>query len=438
MTRIAIETDGLVEYRAERVDSPPRIFFDLVQTRRQPGKRGVETIPVNDVFLSQIRMAQTQPGIVRVVLDLLRPADYSISQLRHPDRLIIELRAHSPAVQPAAPPQSPGTEPAKTIPATPPPPTPPAATPAALPVSSLSESHQPVEPPAQKQSAKTASSQAAVPKPAQAAPAKATEPPDGPAAVASKRDSHGRRSLIRALGLKLQRVILDPGHGGHDTGTISRTGIAEKELVLDVAKRLGALIEERLGAEVVYTRTDDTFVPLEDRTAVAMAQHADLFLSIHVNSSSSPRIAGPETFYLNFTTDQSAMDVAARENATAGRTISDYPELVEKIALNEKVNESRELAGIIQRALFTGLMRGRGFRDRGVKKAPFVVLIGAQIPSVLAEVAFLSNPRDESLLKRPDHRQRVAEALFKGVSQYADTLSRYNVARRNAPNSLEQ
>ncbi len=430
VTRIAIETDGVVEYRAERVDSPPRIFFDLEQTRRQPGQRGVETIPVNDAFLSRIRVAQTQPGVVRIVLDLLRPAEYSISQLRHPDRLIIELRASStPGQQPLQQqPQLPGTEPVA-IP-DPPPQTPPAVAP---PVSSAAEPRpKQQEPPVRKQPAQTAPSQASGSKLAQTTK---PEAPEAPAAVASKRDSHGQRTLIRALGLKLQRVVVDPGHGGHDTGTISRTGVIEKELVLDLAKRLGTLIEERLGAEVVYTRADDTFVPLEDRTALAMAQHADLFLSIHVNSSRSPRIAGPETFYLNFTTDQSAMDVAARENATAGRTISDYPELVEKIALNEKVNESRELAGIIQRALFAGLMRGRGYRDRGVKKAPFVVLIGAQIPSVLAEVAFLSNPRDESLLKRPDYRQRVAEALFKGVSQYADTLSRYDVARGAAHSS---
>ena len=204
----------------------------------------------------------------------------------------------------------------------------------------------------------------------------------------------------------------------------------EKDLVLDIAKRLGALIEERLGAEVILTRTEDVFVPLEERTALATAKEADLFLSIHANSSRSARIAGPETFYLNFTTDQAAMDVAARENATSGETIKDYPALVEKIARNEKVSESREFAAVIQKALYSGLMRGRGVKDRGVKKAPFMVLIGTKVPAVLTEIAFLSNPRDERLLKRDDYRARVAEALFKGISEYAETLSRFEVAKQ--------
>ncbi len=233
-------------------------------------------------------------------------------------------------------------------------------------------------------------------------------------------------------------MVIDPGHGGHDTGTIGPTGFMEKELVLDVAHRLGALITQRLGSEVVYTRSDDTFIPLEERTNIANDKKADLFLSIHANSSQLPHIAGSETFYLNFTTSEEALEVAARENATSQTSIHDLQTLVQRIALNEKVQESRELANILQRAMYSGLPRNRSFKNRGIKKAPFVVLIGAQMPSVLAEIAFLSNPKDESLLKKPDYRQKVAEALFRGVSQYADALSHLQVARQRLQDSPAQ
>ena len=235
------------------------------------------------------------------------------------------------------------------------------------------------------------------------APIAKLQPPPATApeetALAAKRDSHGDRSLIRALGLKLDRVVIDPGHGGHDTGTIGPGGLMEKDLVLDVARRLGALITQRLGSEVVYTRSDDTFIPLEERTRIANDKKADLFLSIHANSSQLPRIAGSETFYLNFTTSEDALEVAARENATSQTSIHDLQTLVQRIALNEKVQESRELATILQKAMYANLPRNRSFKNRGIKKAPFVVLIGAQMPSVLAEIAFLSNPKDESLLE---------------------------------------
>jgi N-acetylmuramoyl-L-alanine amidase len=271
------------------------------------------------------------------------------------------------------------------------------------------------------------------PKPAHPAAASPEE-----TALAAKRDSHGDRSLIRALGLKIDRVVIDPGHGGHDTGTIGPTGLMEKDLVLDVARRLGVLVTARLGSEVVFTRSDDTFIPLEERTRIANEKKADLFLSIHANSSQTARIAGSETFYLNFTTSTDALEVAARENAASQTSIHELQTLVQKIALNEKVQESRELAGIIQQALYTNLARNRSLKNRGIKKAPFVVLIGAQMPSVLAEIAFLSNPRDEGFLKRQDYRQKIAEALFRGISQYEEALSHLQVARQRQLDSQAQ
>ena len=249
-------------------------------------------------------------------------------------------------------------------------------------------------------------------------------------AVPAKSNSLAGRSLTRALGLKLGRIVLDPGHGGHDHGTTGPKGLMEKDLVLDIARRLGALIEQEMGSEVIFTRTSDTFVSLEARTRIANDAKADLFLSIHANSSRMVSIAGVETFYLDFTTSKADLDVAARENASSEKKIFELEELVKKITLTEKVKESREFAARVQTALHGGLARGNSrVRDRGVKKAPFIVLIGASMPSVLTEIGFVSNPREEALFSRPEYRQKVAESLLKGIAQYAATLSHFQVAR---------
>lgn len=237
--------------------------------------------------------------------------------------------------------------------------------------------------------------------------------------------------MIRVLGLKVGRIVIDPGHGGQDTGTIGPDGLREKDLVLDVAKRLGAMIEQRLGSEVIYTRSDDTFIPLERRTEIANEAKADLFLSIHANSSSLRTAAGVETYYLNFTTSKSALDVAARENSGSQQTVYELQDLLEKIALKDKVEESREFATRIQSSLYNLSAKTNSHaKDRGVRKAPFIVLIGASMPSVLAEIGFLSNPHDENIMRRPEYRDRLAEALYKGVASYAGTLSHFQVAQR--------
>lgn len=237
--------------------------------------------------------------------------------------------------------------------------------------------------------------------------------------------------MIRVLGLKVGRIVLDPGHGGHDNGTTGPEGLHEKDLVLDIAKRLGALIEERMNSEVIYTRTDDTFVPLEERTEIANKAKADLFLSIHANSSPLRSANGVETYYLNFTTSRAALDLAARENAGSQKSVFELQDLLEKIALKDKVDESREFASRIQSALYASSAKTDvRARDRGVRKAPFVVLIGASMPSVLAEIGFISNTREENAMKRAEHRQRLAEALYKGIASYASTLSHFQVAQK--------
>jgi len=389
-TRIAIEASGDFQYRSGRLADPDRVYFDILGARPALTGEPTHTVRVGDRLLKQIRIAEPEQGYTRVVLDLAAPAEFSSAQLANPNRLMIELR-------PAA--QKPVTAPE------------PAAAPPAVP-----------KPPPSQETTTARPSKSEPQEAAKAAPAGAPQP--------ARRDQTGRRSLVRALGLKLARVVLDPGHGGHDTGTIGRGGLTEKELVLDVALRLGKLIEERLGAEVVYTRTDDTFVPLEERTVLANEREADLFLSIHANSGARSA-AGPETYYLNFSGSPGALEVAARENASSEKTIHELQDLLKKIALTNKLEESREFAARIQSSLVVMAARNnREAKDRGVRQAPFVVLIGVSMPSVLAEIGFVTHPREEKLLKRAVYRQRVAEALFRGLSNYAASLSHFQVAEK--------
>jgi N-acetylmuramoyl-L-alanine amidase len=235
--------------------------------------------------------------------------------------------------------------------------------------------------------------------------------------------------MVRALGLKINRIVVDAGHGGHDSGTLGPDGIEEKDVVLDVALRLGQLLKQRLGADVIYTRDDDTFIPLETRTAIANKAQADLFISIHANSSSDPSARGVETYYLNFTTSADALEVAARENAVSDESIHQLSDLVKKIALQDKINESREFAADVDQSLYAGLEEGNpGLKDRGVKKAPFVVLIGANMPSILAEISFLTNPSDARELRDPAYHERIAESLYRGVARYMGSLSGVRIA----------
>ena len=254
---------------------------------------------------------------------------------------------------------------------------------------------------------------------------------DARAAHEAMPTSAGDRSLIRALGLKIGRIVIDAGHGGHDTGTIGPEGLQEKDLVLDVALRLGRLLETKLGAEVIFTRDDDTFIPLETRTAIANERQADLFISVHANSSRDETARGVETYYLNFTSSPDALEVAARENAVSEKSIYQLQDLVKKITLKDKIDESRELANDVQQSLYAGLApKNPTLRNRGVKKAPFVVLIGANMPSILAEISFVSNPADEKKLQTPDYRQKIAESLYKGIAKYISGLSGVKVASK--------
>jgi len=235
----------------------------------------------------------------------------------------------------------------------------------------------------------------------------------------------GSYSLARQLGLGARRIVIDAGHGGHDPGTIGSGGVQEKDVVLDVALRVERLVRKELGAEVVMTRSTDAFIPLEERTAIANSKGADLFLSIHANSSRNPRAKGVETYFLSFAADSHAEAVAARENAISAATLKDLQNLVRAIALNSKVDESREFAASVQQAMVENMRpHDPDVQDRGVHTAPFYVLIGANMPSILAEIAFLSHPEDEKRLKKADYRERIAASLAEGVRAYLDALNR--------------
>lgn len=431
-TRVAIDLGDDVTYEAARVPNPDRIYFDLHGTRLAQELVGKSFAVTDDGFLKKIRAAQFSNDMTRIVLDVNDVTEYSAFLLPDPYRLIIDIHGGSKA-EPGAPvvsvPMQRAAAATPTVPNT----TAVKST-SSFDVAALSAQPGKVEattqPTSQPISAvvKDAGVDGAVATGSDTTKrtkkGKAVKDPDAGPARAAVPTADGETSLVRALGLKIGRIVIDAGHGGHDTGTIGVDGILEKDVVLDVALRVGKLLHDRLGSEIIYTRSDDTFIPLETRTAIANKAQADLFLSIHANSSPDSSARGVETYYLNFTSSPDALETAARENAVSDQSIHQLSDLVKKIALKEKIDESREFAGDVEASLYGGLQKGNtGLKDRGVKKAPFVVLIGANMPSILAEISFVTNEKDARQLQEPEYRERVAESLYKGVAKYAGGLS---------------
>jgi N-acetylmuramoyl-L-alanine amidase len=463
-TRVTIDIEDTVEYSSARIRNPDRIFFDLHTARLAP-EVAKGNIHVEGDRLTAVRVAQNHAGIVRVVLDVTGVLDYTASLMTNPAQLVIDLYNDTPASR-AAKLKTQAAEAAReqasaaqvsARPAS----APPVVEKVSQPEPSASNvSASSVQPMGTSTGASTASPRGlvdpnaadgatagnALPSPvatlpsanaksrskltANAAKSASAVKPDliqPPSTAQPTRD--GQATLTRALGLKIGRIVIDAGHGGHDTGTIGPTGLMEKDLCLDVALRLGKIVQQRLpGADVMYTRSDDTFIPLEERTRIANEAKADLFISIHANSSHDHGARGIETYYLNLKASPDAMEVAARENATAQESVHDLEDLVKRIARSEKIDESREFAADIQESLAKRIQKNyKPVKDRGVRKAPFVVLIGADMPSILTEISFLSNPADEQLLKKPEHRQRVAEGLYQGVASYLQSLNSVTV-----------
>ena len=427
-TRVTIDLDGSVEYVSGRIGNPDRIYFDLHAARLMPELAHAK-IKTDGVLLSAVRVAQNPAGVVRVVLDVNGVKDYTASLLSKPDRLMIDLYANAKAVQTAK--ASDATANAIV-----------AETAAVTSSDKATSKPQPAAAlPTKPANSDPTESAVVIPQPknklatAKIGKASGRSPDLVQPASAPQPTRDGNSTLTRALGLKIGRIVIDAGHGGHDTGTIGPTGLMEKDLCLDVALRLGKIIQQRLpGTDVVYTRSDDTFIPLEERTHIANEAKADMFISIHANSSQDPGARGIETYYLNLKGSAEAMEVAARENATDDQGIHELQDLVKQIARTEKIDESKEFAEDVQDSLAKRIQKAaRPVKNRGVRKAPFVVLIGADMPSILTEISFLSNPADEKMLKQPEHRQRVAEGIYQGVASYLQSLNSMAVNQSRAP-----
>ena len=453
-TRVAIDVESYVKFGSQRIADPDRIFFDLRNTRLASTLVG-KTLDVDDGFLKKIRVAQFEPGRTRVVLEVDSLSSYNAFLLPDPYRLIIDIHgkgARKPKTGEGGSASDPSKiETGKNVDVAPAPATKTASLPKKVVVVNGGADHEEdaSTPVVKSTSPSAGKSDTDLPEVAHddqpLPPAGQIDEDSKPPLRASsgklgKADPEmrearptalGDRSLIRALGLKIGRIVIDPGHGGHDTGTIGPNGLEEKALVVDVGRRLGKLLETRMGADVVYTRKDDTFIPLETRTAIANRERADLFISIHANSSHDPSARGVETYYLNFTSSPEALEVAARENAVSDQSIHELQDLVKKIALKEKIDESREFASDVEESLHAGLAsKSPAIRNRGVKKAPFIVLIGANMPSILAEISFVSNPADAKRLETGEYRQKIAESLYRGIAKYAGGLSGVKVASR--------
>jgi len=399
--RIVIDIDAEVPFHDERIGDPPRVFIDLPDTRAIASLVDQTLRFDGDAdVVRQVRLGRHPNGTTRIVLDAGGVGSYSVYPLYDPYRLVID------CVRETAGARAPSTPPLRAHP----PLTvwlrhPPSGTPRAT--AAIAEAH--------------AAAIAAIPPAMEllaAAPAAGTTASAPPIAAAPP--SPGV-SMARQLGLGVRRIVIDPGHGGHDPGAMGKSG-AEKELVLDVALRLEKLLLKQ-GVEVILTRRTDDFVPLQERTAIANRENADLFLSIHANASTNPAARGIETYFLNFANNLGEAAVAQRENAMSGQTMGALPDFVKAIALNNKLDESKDFAKEIQRSMIERL-RGsnKTVRDLGVKQAPFIVLIGASMPSVLAEISFLTNAQEAKLLKSSAYRQRIAEALFNAVRKYQTSL----------------
>jgi N-acetylmuramoyl-L-alanine amidase len=371
--RLVIEFDREVLFSSERIMNPERVFFDLQQvdfaSSVQSGAEGL-----TGSRLRGVRLGRQDGQIARVVLEVTDTARHSVYQMYHPYRLVIDLESDvAPSAPSSKPPASPTSGPSAPAPTVAPPPIAPAGTPSI-----------------------------------------------GPASTTSG----GDYTLARQLGLGVSRIVIDAGHGGTDPGA-KANGVEEAALVLDIALRVEKILKQQPGIDVILTRRTDVYIPLEERTAIANREGADLFLSIHANAARRATARGVETYFLNFATNPEAEAVAARENATSGKSMGNLPKLVQQITLNTKVKESREFAQMVQTSMIRGLRaQTKAVIDLGVKQAPFVVLIGAEMPSVLAEISFITNKAEASLLKNDAYKQRIAQSLADAVLKYQASLKK--------------
>lgn len=365
-TRVVIKTTVPVSFKEQLLekdgDRPRRLYIDFANSLIAPEAR--VPIPIQDGLLKQVRAGQFKPETVRVVLDIESISQYKIFSLQDPFRAVIDVK---------------GKE-------------------------KLTASGSPVIK-AEKEKKKY----------------------QGKAEVARQKAESGMPpsiSLARQLGLGINRIVIDPGHGGKDPGAIAKSGLKEKDIVLKVAKLLAIELKKNLHCEVIFTRTRDVFIPLEERTAIANTSKADLFISLHVNSAPTPKAKGVETYLLDLTTDEASMRLAALENSTSTSNMSDLQGILADLLNNNRKDESSRLAQYVQ----TNMVQGLKLRNLGVKQAPFYVLIGAQMPAILSEITFLSNPNEAKRLQRDEYLAAIAAQIAAGIGDY---VAESEVARLN-------
>ncbi len=392
-TRIVIRASAPVHYVTRLLEKngsqPRRLFIDLSQSYIAPRFRS--PIPIEDGLLRQVRTGQFNDDTVRVVLDIESISDYKVFSLNDPFRVIIDVHGRKKKPPAPAAERTAGTR----------------QPPIHIRPGVVKEK---VSRPKQGRAVAPVISLRDRKKRRIAAPA-AGEP------VAASLDSI---SLAQQLGLGVRRIIIDPGHGGKDPGAMA-FGLKEKDIVLRVARKTAAVLRRQYGYDVILTRDRDIFLPLEERTAIANTKKGDLFVSIHVNAHPQRSAAGMETFFLNLATNTEAMRVAARENATSTHNISELQDILTDLMKNSKIQESSRLARYVQNNLVSGLKQENyRVRDLGVKQAPFYVLIGAEMPAILAEISFITNPEEAKLLRRDSYLSDVARQIAAGIAAYVE------------------
>jgi len=368
-TRIVVNVGHEREYSHKLLNKDPdinkpfqRLYIDVEQTRL--GRNLAEHTPINDNLLIQARAGQYLPHTVRVVVDIKSFENYKVFSLKDPFRIVIDVWGKG----------SNGGPP---------------------PVSA----------------------------PPEVVESEKTEPQKQPSGMTT--DNLQSSSITRQLALGVKKIIIDPGHGGSDPGAPGFYKDAwEKDIVLKMAHKLAGILKERLKCTVLLTRSEDKRLTLEERTAIANTKRADLFISLHCNAAKNKELKGIETYFLNLATDSQAIAVAARENATSEKNISDLDYILSDLMKNAKIEESTRLANIVHKNFVAGMKsKYSDITDLGVKQAPFYVLLGARMPSILIETSFISNKLEGQRLMEDSYQKAVCESIADGIEKYIDTTN---------------
>ncbi|MBF0487297.1 MAG: N-acetylmuramoyl-L-alanine amidase [Nitrospirae bacterium] len=420
--RVVIDLVSFTNLKKGELKDSKKIYFDLEHASSLSFMK--KTIDVDNSIIKRIRVGQFDKDTVRVVMDLDNFEEYKIFTLTNPDRVVVDIygaRDIPPAVENIEKENSDK----------------PSATPAAVMEAKepeiVKESKVIKEPEVVKEAAK----QSEKPKELEKAPEKGLEKgsdTDKPAEKTHEAADTGRLKAKEQGGqpggdalIARKTIVIDPGHGGHDPGAMSKSGLKEKDVVLDISLMLAKILKEKYYFEVHMTRTDDTFISLDERTAIANGKRADMFVSIHANANNSPSLRGIETYFLNFSNSDEALRVAARENAISIKQMkevqSDLGLILASLARESKRDESLHLSHYIQKSMISKIgKKYKGVTDHGVKQALFYVLVGASMPAALVEVSYITNNTEERLLNTDDYKKVLAESIAAGINKYVSSL----------------